>query len=66
MKQAHERTKFYNEMRLARVLNEMDLIDTACNWGNPSIICNENQLKARVFWRQLISEANSLEIELGY
>jgi len=66
MKQAHERSKFYNEMRLARVLNEMDLIDTACNWQEHSIVCDERNLKARVFWRQLMSEANSIEIELGY
>jgi len=58
------RSRFYSEMRLARVLHEMELIDAACHWDQPSIICNQSQLKARVLWRELMSKANRLEWNL--
>lgn len=60
------RSRFYQEMRLRRILQEVDLIDPACQWHQPSIICNERNLKARVIWRELMSEAASIEVALGY
>lgn len=61
-----QRSRFYQEMRLRRVLQDVDLIDPACQWHQPSIILNQSQLKARVIWRELMSEAANLEISLGY
>lgn len=61
----NQRSKFYQEMRLRRVLHELDLLNGSCNWGAPSIICNQRELKARVIWRELMSEANTIEVALG-
>lgn len=60
-----KRSRFYQEMRLAHVLRDVDLIDGACNWGAPSIICNERNLKARVIWRELMHQATNIEVSLG-
>ena len=61
-----QRSRFYNEMRLRKLLADVDLIDGACMWHQPSIVCRERNLKARVIWRQLMFEANQIELSLGY
>ena len=60
------RSRFYQEMRLRHVLRDVDLINDACNWQAPSIVCNERQLKARVIWRELMHQATAIEISLGF
>ena len=52
-------------MRLRHVLRDVDLINDACNWQAPSIVCNERQLKARVIWRELMHQANQIEVSLS-
>lgn len=65
MKAPSQRSRFYNEMRLARLLHHEELLAAACQWHQPSIVCNQHQLKARVFWRELMSEVSAIEIALG-
>lgn len=61
-----QRSRFYQEMRLRKLLADVDLIDGACMWHQPSIVCRERNLKARVMWRELMHEVTSIEIALGY
>lgn len=63
---AETRSRFYNEMRLARLLTDESVLAANCSFEKPSIICSEQELKARVVWRELMSEVSAIEIALGF